>query len=228
MCELVSRQRQRTFYRRVMKRVLDLFLATSAAVILSPLMLVVALFVRCRMGSPVLFRQPRAGKHGRIFTLFKFRTMRDALDAQGRQLPDDARITPLGRRLRSLSLDELPQLWNIIRGDMSVVGPRPLLVHYLPRYSPEQARRHDVRPGVTGWAQVNGRNAIGWPDKFRLDVWYVDHCSFLLDLKILARTLACVLRREGISAADHATMAEFMGEASQPATQQPLKAQNHG
>jgi lipopolysaccharide/colanic/teichoic acid biosynthesis glycosyltransferase len=174
-------------------------------------MLAVAALVRWHLGSPVLFRQPRAGKNGRSFTLYKFRTMRDAKDQQERPLPDDQRLTIFGHWLRSLSLDELPQLWNILRGDMSVVGPRPLLVRYLNRYSPEQARRHEVRPGITGWAQVNGRNALSWEQKFELDVWYVDHCSFPLDLRILLRTIGSVLTRRGISANDHVSMTEFMG-----------------
>jgi lipopolysaccharide/colanic/teichoic acid biosynthesis glycosyltransferase len=163
------------------------------------------------IGRPVLFRQLRPGLHGEPFEMIKLRTMRDAVDRSGRPLPDAERLTPIGRFLRASSLDELPELWNVLRGEMSLVGPRPLLVRYLPRYSPEQARRHAVRPGVTGWAQVNGRNAADWETKFQLDVWYVDHWSLALDLKILARTILAVLRRDGISAPGDATMPEFQG-----------------
>ncbi len=167
--------------------------------------------MRWRLGAPVLFRQARAGRHGKPFTLYKFRTMREAVDADGQPLPDELRLTRCGSLLRSLSLDELPQLWNILRGDMSVVGPRPLLVRYLPRYSREQARRHDVRPGITGWAQIHGRNALDWDERFRLDVWYVDHYGLTVDLQILLRTVACVLMRQGVSAENHVTMSEFLG-----------------
>jgi lipopolysaccharide/colanic/teichoic acid biosynthesis glycosyltransferase len=163
------------------------------------------------MGPPVFFRQLRPGLHGRPFRVVKFRTMADARDARGGLLPDAARLTAVGRVLRATSLDELPQLWNVLRGELSLVGPRPLLMQYLPRYSPEQARRHDVLPGVTGWAQVHGRNALSWEDKFALDVWYVDHWSPWLDLRILAATLLHVARREGISQPGHATMPEFLG-----------------
>jgi lipopolysaccharide/colanic/teichoic acid biosynthesis glycosyltransferase len=194
-----------------MKRLLDLALAVPALVLLSPVMAAVALALRIRVGSPVLFTQARPGLGGRPFRLVKFRTMRDAVDAHGRPLPDDQRMTPLGRWLRSTSLDELPTLWNVVRGDMSLVGPRPLLMEYLPLYTPGQARRHEVRPGVTGWAQVNGRNAIGWDDKFALDVWYVDHRSLLLDLRILMRTVAKVWAREGINQQGEATMERFTG-----------------
>ncbi len=209
--QLAQRRTTPSWYGAYFKRPLDLLLAAAAAVALSPLILGVYLLVRWKLGSPAIFRQPRAGRNGRVFTLYKFRSMRDATDPLGQPLPDEQRLTPLGLRLRALSLDELPQLWNILRGEMSLVGPRPLLVRYLPRYSPEQARRHDVRPGVTGWAQVNGRNAISWDEKFRLDVWYADHCSLGLDLKILAKTVARVLRRDDISSQGHATMPEFMG-----------------
>ena len=194
-----------------MKRAFDLLLTVPALVILAPVMLVVALLVRSRLGSPVLFRQPRPGQGGKPFTMIKFRTMRDAVDARGRPLPDAERLTDFGRFLRATSLDELPGLWNVVRGDMSLVGPRPLLIAYLPLYSPDQARRHEVRPGITGWAQVNGRNAISWPEKFALDVWYVDNRSLWLDIRILALTLRKVFRREGISAAGDATMPAFTG-----------------
>jgi lipopolysaccharide/colanic/teichoic acid biosynthesis glycosyltransferase len=176
-----------------------------------PVLAILALLVRISLGTPVLFRQKRPGKKAVIFELLKFRTMTDARDAQDRLLSDDKRLTSFGRWMRSTSLDELPELVNVIRGDMSLVGPRPLLVQYLDRYSPEQARRHDVAPGITGWAQINGRNAISWDDKFKLDVWYVDHRSLWLDIKILARTLFKVFRREGISAVGEATMPEFIG-----------------
>jgi len=177
-------------------------------------MCAVALAVRLKLGKPILFRQPRAGFHGCQFELLKFRTMTNARDPQGRLLPDEQRLTPFGRLLRSTSLDELPQLFNVLRGDMSLVGPRPLLMEYLPRYTPEQARRHEVRPGITGWAQVNGRNVLSWEEKFRMDVWYVDNRSIWLDLKILWLTLRSVLARRGISAPGEATMPEFMGSNS--------------
>ena len=187
-------------------------MSAVALVLFSPLLLVIAVAVRVTMGSPVLFRHQRPGRHGQLFTLVKFRTMRDAVDRDGRPLPDEARLTQLGAFLRSTSLDELPELWNVLRGDMSLVGPRPLLVSYLERYSPEQARRHEVRPGVTGLAQVSGRNATTWQQRLELDVWYVDHRTLALDLRILWRTVTAVVRREGISAEGHATMPEFTGE----------------
>lgn len=177
-------------------------------------MLYVAWRVSQQMGSPVLFRQCRPGRFGRPFYMIKFRTMRDATDAAGRPLPDGERLTAFGRFLRSSSLDELPELWNVLKGDMSLVGPRPLLMEYLPLYSAEQARRHEVRPGVTGWAQVNGRNALTWEEKFRLDVWYVDNRSLWLDLRIIAMTVKKVIRRDGISAAGEATMPKFTGKPS--------------
>ena len=193
------------------KRIFDLLLTSLGLILISPILLILIVLVRVKLGAPVLFRQQRPGYRGRPFYIYKFRTMTDARDAQGRLLPDAERLTGLGRRLRSSSLDELPELFNVLRGEMSLVGPRPLLMQYLERYSPEQARRHDVLPGITGWAQVNGRNALTWEDKFRLDVWYVDHRSFALDLKILALTLQKVIRREGISQPGHATAEEFMG-----------------
>jgi lipopolysaccharide/colanic/teichoic acid biosynthesis glycosyltransferase len=195
-----------------MKRLLDMLLTVPALLVLAPLLLLLAAAVRLGLGAPVVFRQPRPGRGGRVFTLCKFRTMSDARAADGRLRPDAERLTPLGRWLRATSLDELPTLWNVVCGDMSLVGPRPLLVEYLPRYTPEQARRHEVRPGITGWAQVNGRNALSWEEKFRLDVWYVDHRSLALDLRILWLTVAKVLRREGVAAPGAATMPEFTGE----------------
>ncbi|GAB3473376.1 sugar transferase [Azotobacter salinestris] len=195
----------------MLKRLFDILVAASALLLLAPLLLVLAWLVRRRIGTPVLFRQLRPGLRGRPFELLKFRSMREALDAHGMPLPDAERLTPFGRFLRATSLDELPELWNVLKGDMSLVGPRPLLMEYLPLYTPEQARRHAVRPGITGWAQVNGRNALSWEEKFRLDVWYVDHRSFRLDLRILLLTLRRVLAREGINAEGEATMARFTG-----------------
>jgi len=185
--------------------------AFFALVLLSPLLLLLAVWIRLTMGSPVLFRQTRPGLHGRPFTMYKFRTMTDARDSQGNLLPDEQRLTKFGRFLRSTSLDELPELINVLKGEMSLVGPRPLLMKYLDRYTPEQLRRHEVRPGVTGWAQVNGRNAISWEEKFKLDVWYVDNWNLWLDIKILFLTLVKVFRREGISHGAQATMPEFKG-----------------
>lgn len=195
-----------------MKRALDIVGAGLGLVLLSPVFLVLALLVARSMGRPVLFRQTRPGQNGIPFQMLKFRSMRDAMDADGGPLPDADQITPLGQKLRSSSLDELPELINVLKGEMSLVGPRPLLVEYLPLYSPQQARRHEVRPGITGWAQINGRNALSWPEKFVLDVWYVDNQSLWLDLKILWHTFAIVMRREGISAANEATMHRFRGE----------------
>ena len=198
-----------------MKRLFDLTLVLLSTLLWLPLLAVLALLVRLKLGSPVFFRQERPGLHGRPFTLLKFRTMLDARDAGGNLLPDDQRLTPFGNLLRRASLDELPELLNVLRGDMSLVGPRPLLTRYLERYTDEQARRHEVRPGITGWAQVNGRNAISWEEKFRFDVWYVDHRSLWLDMKILVLTIWNVLRRKDISAKEHATMPEFTGTAPQ-------------
>jgi sugar transferase EpsL len=200
-----------TFYRRIGKRALDFGLAVPALVVLAPVGLVVGGLIRLKLGGPVLFQQQRPGRDGQVFELIKFRTMTDALDPSGALLPDDQRLTPFGRRLRRRSLDELPTLWNVIRGDVSLVGPRPLLVQYLDRYTPEQSRRHEVAPGITGWAQINGRNAITWEEKFELDVWYVENVSLRTDLAILFRTAAQVLGQRGISAEGHATMPEFMG-----------------
>jgi sugar transferase EpsL len=202
----------------VAKRVFDLTLVLLTAPVWLPLMGVLAVLVRWRMGAPVWFRQTRPGLGGKPFQLLKFRTMTDARDAGGRLLPDAERLTAFGRWLRATSLDELPELINILRGEMSLVGPRPLLMQYLDRYTPEQARRHEARPGLTGWAQVNGRNAQSWEERFRLDVWYVDHQSLWLDVKILWRTLGSILKREGISAPGAATMPEFQGTKPEAAS----------
>ncbi len=196
-----------------MKRLFDVVAAALGLLVLSPLLLVLVVLIRLDLGTPVFFRQTRPGLHGRPFRLVKFRTMTDARDAAGNLLHDRERTTRLGRFLRSSSLDELPELWNVLRGDMSLVGPRPLLMKYLPLYTPTQARRHEVRPGLTGWAQVNGRNAIGWEERFRLDVWYVDHRSFSLDLKIILLTLVRVLARKGITPRDRDKMPAFTGTA---------------
>lgn len=193
------------------KRTLDIIISVVALVFLAPVLALLAWQVRRKMGSPVLFRQMRPGRHGKPFCMIKFRTMRDALDAAGTALPDSERLTAFGAFLRATSLDELPELWNVLMGDMSLVGPRPLLMDYLPLYSAEQLRRHEVRPGITGWAQVNGRNALGWEEKFVLDVWYVDHQSLWLDVKILLLTIRKVLGQEGISAEGQATASRFRG-----------------
>ena len=199
------------------KRALDLLLASLAIAILSPLLLAVAVLVRILLGKPVLFRQRRPGLHGLPFTCVKFRTMKETRDPAGNLLPDADRLTGVGSFLRRTSLDELPELWNVLRGDMSLVGPRPLLPEYLPRYTAFQQQRHDVRPGITGWAQVNGRNALSWEQKFELDVWYVGHRSLALDLKILWLTVLIVLRRQGIEHGSHATMPEFLGSIERTA-----------
>ena len=196
-----------------MKRAFDIIASLGLIVLLSPIMVLVAIGVLLDVGSPVLFRQARPGLGGRPFTLYKFRTMRGAHSGESAVHTDEQRLTRFGRWLRATSLDELPELWNVLRGDMSLVGPRPLLMRYLPLYTPEQMRRHDVRPGLTGWAQVNGRNALSWEDKFALDTWYVDHRSMALDLKILLMTVGAVFRRHGISHENEATMPEFRGSA---------------
>ena len=195
------------------KRAFDFIATASGLLLVLPLVLLLALLVRMKLGSPVLFRQVRPGRQGRPFMMYKFRSMTDDRDTAGNLLPDQLRLTPFGSFLRSSSLDELPELINVLKGEMSLVGPRPLLMEYLPLYSPEQARRHHVLPGITGWAQVNGRNAISWEDKFSLDVWYVENLSFLLDLKILWMTVSRVFKREGISQEGQATMAKFRGSA---------------
>ena len=195
----------------MIKRLLDIIIASIALILLSPLYAFVAYKVKKNLGSPVLFRQVRPGLHGKPFEMIKFRTMKDAVDKQGNPLPDSERLTPFGQMLRSTSLDEMPELWNVIKGDMSIVGPRPLLMEYLPLYSPEQAKRHDVRPGMTGHAQVNGRNAIGWEEKFKLDTWYVENQSIWLDFKIMFKTVHKVLAKDDISAEGDVTMPKFTG-----------------
>lgn len=199
----------------MLKRMFDFVVALVALLVLAPVMAAIAWQVRRQLGSPVLFRQVRPGRYGAPFTMIKFRTMNDALGRDGNPLPDAARLTPFGNFLRSSSLDELPELWNVLKGQMSLVGPRPLLMEYLPLYSPAQTRRHQLRPGITGWAQVNGRNTLRWEDKFRLDVWYVDHRTFWLDIKILFLTVKTVLNRRGVSAAGEATMSRFTGSKPQ-------------
>jgi lipopolysaccharide/colanic/teichoic acid biosynthesis glycosyltransferase len=193
------------------KRLFDIVASVVGLIVLSPVIVLVAYLIRKRLGSPILFRQVRPGLGGKPFEMIKFRTMRDALDANGNPLPDSERMTDFGRFLRSSSLDELPELWNVLKGDMSLVGPRPLLMEYLPLYDIMQVRRHDARPGVTGWAQINGRNALSWEEKFKLDVWYVDNQSLWLDLKIIVLTVKKVLIRDGISAEGEATMTKFTG-----------------
>ena len=200
-----------SFYEMYIKRLLDVILSGGALIMLSPVLLVTAVLVRTRLGSPVIFCQERPGKDGKIFKLYKFRSMSDARDENGNLLPDEIRLTRFGKLLRSTSLDELPELWNILRGDMSIVGPRPLLVKYLPLYNEEQRHRHDVRPGLTGWAQVHGRNAITWEEKFRMDVWYVQNLSFATDVRTVFLTVKKVFCREGISSETAATMEEFRG-----------------
>jgi sugar transferase EpsL len=207
-------------YRVFGKRLLDLTITIPASILLGPLLAVVALLIRLRLGSPVLFRQRRPGLGGRPFTLIKFRTMTNTRDPSGNLLPDAERITPFGRFLRASSLDELPELFNVLRGDMSLVGPRPLLIQYLERYTPEQMRRHRVRPGLTGWAQINGRNAISWGERFVLDCWYVDNISLGLDLHILLHTIRQIIRRESINQEGHATMSEFLGTPHPPEARQ--------
>lgn len=204
------------FYEKYVKRILDIVLSASALIVLSPVLLITAFLVRIRLGSPVIFCQERPGRDERIFRLYKFRTMRDASDPKtGKQLSDEERLTPFGKKLRSLSLDELPELFNILRGDMSIVGPRPLLVRYLTRYSDEQKHRHDVRPGLTGWAQVHGRNLLNWEERFEHDVWYVRNVSLLTDVKVIFLTIRCVFVKEGITSGTSATMEEFMGTKEQ-------------
>lgn len=198
----------------MIKRLFDITAATSALVVLSPVYAITAYKVSKNLGSPVLFRQTRPGLDGKPFEMIKFRTMKDATDEQGNPLPDSERLTPFGQTLRNTSLDELPELWNVLKGDMSLVGPRPLLMEYLPLYSEEQSRRHQLRPGITGYAQVNGRNAIGWDKKFELDTWYVDNQSLWLDIKILFKTVKKVLIKDGISADGEATMSKFTGSSN--------------
>lgn len=208
-----------------LKRVIDVVLAVIGAVLLAPVMVMLAWQVRRRLGAPVIFKQHRPGMHGRTFTVYKFRTMTDDRDADGVLLPDEERLTSFGRFLRSSSLDELPELLNVLRGDMSLVGPRPLLVEYLELYTPEQARRHEVRPGITGWAQVNGRNDMPWSGKLAMDVWYVDHRSFVLDVRILLKTLWVMVTRQGVSLEGHATTVRFTGDDDQ---RRPVADEDHG
>ena len=186
-------------YKTFIKRTLDIILSLIAMIILSPVLLILAMLIRIKLGNPIIFTQERAGKKGKPFTIYKFRTMTNARDAKGQLLPNAQRKTKLGNLLRSTSLDELPELWNVLKGEMSLVGPRPLLIEYLPYYTDEQNQRHDVRPGITGWAQINGRNALNWDEKFELDVWYVKHQSFLLDIKILLKTVVKVVQRKNIN-----------------------------
>lgn len=205
-----------TFYEKYIKRLLDILLSGLALIVLSPVLLGVAILVKIKLGSPVIFCQERPGKDEKIFKLYKFRTMRDAVDPKtGEQLPDEQRLNDFGKIIRSCSLDELPELWNILKGDMSIVGPRPLLVKYLPLYNEEQKHRHDVCPGLTGWAQVHGRNLLSWEERFGHDVWYVHNVSFLTDLKVIFLTVRCVFVREGISSGTSATMEEFTGTKEQ-------------
>ena len=199
------------FYERYSKRLLDFILSLLALVVLSPVLLITALLVRVKLGSPVIFKQARPGKDENIFNLYKFRSMTDQRDESGNLLPDEQRLTSFGRKLRSTSLDELPELFNILRGDMSIVGPRPLLVKYLPLYNEEQKHRHDVRPGLTGWAQVHGRNLLSWEDKFRYDVWYTRNIRFLTDVRVVLLTVKCIFAREGISSETSVTTEEFRG-----------------
>ena len=196
----------------MLKRAFDIAASASALVVLSPVLAITAYKVKKELGSPVLFRQTRPGLHGKPFEMIKFRTMKDATDKEGNALPDSERLTEFGKKLRASSLDELPELWNVLKGDMSLVGPRPLLMEYLPLYSAEQAKRHNVRPGVTGYAQVNGRNSLSWEDKFKLDTWYVEHQSLWLDMKILLKTVKKVIIKDGISAEGEATMTKFTGK----------------
>ena len=195
----------------MLKRAFDIAASASALVVLSPVLAITAHKVKKELGSPVLFRQTRPGLHGKPFEMIKFRTMKDATDKEGNALPDSERLTDFGKKLRASSLDELPELWNVLKGDMSLVGPRPLLMEYLPLYNAEQAKRHNVRPGVTGYAQVNGRNSLSWEDKFKLDTWYVEHQSLWLDMKILLKTVKKVIIKDGISAEGEATMTKFTG-----------------
>ena len=217
-----------------LKRALDIVASGLGLLLLSPILLVIAIVVRLTLGTPVLFSQVRPGLYGKPFRIYKFRTMASACDAAGRLLPDELRLTKFGSFLRSTSMDELPQLWNVVRGDLSLVGPRPLLMQYLDRYTPSQARRNDVLPGITGWCQVNGRNELQWEEKFALDTWYVENWSFVLDLKILFQTALSVIGREGISSEGHVTMPEFMGSprphdhaASAAATSVPSQSEPH-
>ena len=207
----MTEKRKRGFYEKYIKRLLDIVLSGLALIVLSPVIAIVALLVRVKLGSPVIFKQERPGLNEKIFKMYQFRSMTDERDENGELLPDEDRLPPFGKKLRSTSLDELPALWNIFKGDMSIVGPRPLLPQYLTRFNSHQARRHEVRPGFTGYAQVSGRNAISWEDKFDKDVYYVDHITFFSDLKIILQTIKTVFKHEGISSGSSVTMEEFMG-----------------
>jgi sugar transferase EpsL len=209
--------------RHFIKRLFDIISSAAGLIVISPLLVVLAVLVRLKLGSPILFRQQRPGLGGKAFVIYKFRTMTDQRDASGNLLPDEQRLPAFGRFLRSTSFDELPELLNVLKGDMSIVGPRPLMMKYLERYSPEQARRHDVKPGITGWAQINGRNAISWEDKFKLDVWYVDNWTFWLDTKIILKSAWMVIAREGITQQGRATMDEFMGTPQNDAVERPQR-----
>jgi lipopolysaccharide/colanic/teichoic acid biosynthesis glycosyltransferase len=197
-----------------MKRLFDIIVSCTGLILLSPIVLVIAIWVRYKLGSPIFFIQTRPGKNGKPFSMVKFRSMKTAIDARGLPLSDEERLTPFGKTLRSTSLDELPELWNVLKGDMSIVGPRPLLMEYLPLYSSRQFRRHEVRPGITGWAQINGRNSIEWEEKFELDVWYVENRSFLLDIRIILLTFKAIFSRKGITAPGHSTVEYFQGNKS--------------
>lgn len=216
MIEKQTVSHKKGFYEQFIKRPQDFLCSLLAIIVLSPVMLITAILVRTKLGSPVIFKQERPGLNGKIFKLYKFRSMTDARDEDGNLLPDEERLTHFGKVLRSTSLDELPELFNILKGDMAVVGPRPLLVKYLSRYNEHQARRHEVRPGFTGYAQVNGRNALTWEEKFDEDIYYVDHISFLMDWKIIFKTVVTVLKREGISSQTSSTMEEFFGTPDNP------------
>lgn len=207
----ISINENKNVYNKFFKRLLDIIISFSSLVILSPVFLIVVILVRNKLGGPAIFKQDRPGLNGKIFTMYKFRSMTNETDEEGQLLPDDVRLTGFGKILRETSLDELPELWNIFKGDMSFIGPRPLLIRYLERYNIEQSRRHEVRPGLTGWAQINGRNTISWEEKFKLDIWYVDHFNLLIDMKIFILTISKVFKREGISSPEEATMPEFMG-----------------
>jgi sugar transferase EpsL len=209
--------------RHFIKRLFDIISSATGLIVISPLLLILAVLVRLKLGSPILFRQQRPGLGGKAFVIYKFRTMTDQRDASGNLLPDDQRLPAFGRFLRSTSFDELPELLNVLKGDMSIVGPRPLMMKYLGRYSPEQARRHEVKPGITGWAQVNGRNTVSWEDRFKLDIWYVDNGTFWLDMKIILKSIWMVVAREGITQQGRATMDEFMGTPQKDAVERPQR-----
>lgn len=209
--------------RHFIKRLFDIISSAAGLIVISPLLAVLAVLVRLKLGSPILFRQQRPGLGGKAFVIYKFRTMTDQRDASGNLLPDGQRLPAFGRFLRGTSFDELPELFNVLKGDMSIVGPRPLMMKYLERYSPQQARRHEVKPGITGWAQINGRNAISWEDKFKLDVWYVDNWTFWFDMKIIFKSVWMVIAKEGITQQGRATMDEFMGTSQNNAAEHPQR-----